>query len=262
MFTPDGRDRYVATELARGPWDPRHQHGGAPAALLAHVFEQLPAVDGLELARITYELMRPVPLGPLAVTASVVRPGKRVQLLEASIHDPEGVEVVRARALQVQRARAVSPVVVAPEPPPPPGPGDPGATVSGPPPGADDGTLFTRDAVEIRFVSGSQQTIGPGQAWFRLRVPIVEGVEISPLQRVAAATDFGNAVGKAVSWEEHVFVNPDLTVYLERLPVGEWIGLDSVMRVGEGGVGLAESVLYDERGRIGRGVQALLIAPR
>ena len=38
--------RFVATELARGPWDPGAQHGGAPAALLMRAFEQLPAADG------------------------------------------------------------------------------------------------------------------------------------------------------------------------------------------------------------------------
>jgi hypothetical protein len=227
-----------------------------------HVLEQLPAADGLELARMTYELLRPVPLGPLAVSASVVRPGKRVQLLEATIADPAGVEVVRARAVQVQRARVAGSVVMAPEPQPPPGPDHDQAVPASAPPGARGGTFFPGDAIEIRFVSGSLAGTGPGTAWFRLRVPIVDGVEISPLQRLAAAADFGNGISAAVSWEDNVFINPDLTVYAERPPLGEWIGLDSITRVGEGGVGLAESVLYDSRGRVGRAVQSLLIAPR
>ena len=91
--------RFVATEFARGPWDPNAQHGGAPAALLMREFENLPAADGLIVARVTYEFLRPVPLGELLVESRVVRAGKRVQLLEASLAAADGSEVMRARAL-------------------------------------------------------------------------------------------------------------------------------------------------------------------
>src|SRR5438445_112989 len=98
---------FVATELARGPWDAGSQHGGAAAALLMRSFEALPAAEGLMLARVTYEFLRPVPVKQeLVVEASVVRPGRRVQLLEGSISSTEGVELARARALQVQAADA------------------------------------------------------------------------------------------------------------------------------------------------------------
>ena len=97
----EGSDgRFVATDLGRGPWDPRSLHGGAPAALLMRELERLPAAAGLLLSRVTYEFMRPAPVGPLEVRAEVVRPGRRVQLLEGSIA-AGGVEVVRARALQI-----------------------------------------------------------------------------------------------------------------------------------------------------------------
>ena len=99
--------RFVATELARGPWDAGAQHGGAPAALLMRAFERLPAAEGLTIARVTYEFLRPVPLGELTVVAEAVRPGRRVQLSEASVLTPDGTEVVRARALQVQLANGV-----------------------------------------------------------------------------------------------------------------------------------------------------------
>src|ERR1700723_824497 len=95
----------VANGLARGPWDPDAQHGGAPAALLAREFEHTVSPDdGLAFARLTYELLRPVPLGPLDVRAELVRPGKRVQLLDGSITTPDGLEVVRARAVRVRAA--------------------------------------------------------------------------------------------------------------------------------------------------------------
>jgi hypothetical protein len=258
MSTPpvfEGSDgRFVATQLARGPWDPNALHGGAPAALLMRAFERLPAADGLSLARVTYELLRPIPVGPLEIQAEVVRPGRRVQLLEGSIV-VDGVEVVRARALQVQAADAGA-----------------GAGESTPPPlGPEHGRtpelrvphhpMFAFDAIEVVFVVGGWGG-GPCTAWFRLRGPIVAGETPSPLQRLAAAGDFGNGISATLSWDHYLYINPDLTLYIEREPVGEWICLESETRIARDGIGVAESVLYDERGRIGRATQALLVAPR
>jgi len=257
VFT-GGDGRFVATELARGPWDPDAQHGGAPAALLMRELERLAPADGLAVARVTYELLRPVPLGELAVQAKVVRPGRRVQLLEGSIRTPDGTEVVRARALRVRPAELSSGDATA-VPPPPPGPSagqprQPGFTPARSP-------TFFPDAIEIRFVSGGFGG-GPSTGWFRLRVPIVAGEAATPLQRLAAAGDFGNGISAVLDWDEHVFINPDLTLYVDRPPEGEWIGLEATTVIPPGGVGVAESVLYDHRGRVGRAVQSLLVAPR
>lgn len=257
VFVSSGDGQLTATEVARGPWDPNAQHGGAPAALLMRAFEALPAAERLMIARVTYEFMRPVPLGELEVRAEVVRPGRRVQLLEASISTPEG-EVVRARALQVQRADAGA--AQPPEPPPQDGPeagrlDAPRLPLGGMP-------FFGADAMEIRFVAGSFNEPGPATAWFRLKVPLVGGEEPSTLQRLAAAGDFGNGIGASVPWTEWIFINPDLTLYVERVPAGEWICLDSRTVIPDDGVAVAESVLYDEQGRVGRAVQSLLVARR
>jgi hypothetical protein len=244
---------FVGTDLGRGPWDPRALHGGAPAALLIREFERLPAAEGLRLARVTYEFMRPVPVGPLEVHGEVARPGRRVQLLEASIV-AGGVEVVRARALQVHTADAGA-----------------GGERTVPPPGPEHGRppeldvphhpMFAFDAVEIVFVVGGWGA-GPCTAWFRLRSPLVAGETPSPLQQLAAAGDFGNGISATLSWDEYLYINPDLTLYLEREPTGEWICLESQTRIARGGIGVAESILYDESGRVGRATQALLVAPR
>jgi hypothetical protein len=263
IFTPSGagqagRRRYHATELARGPWDPQAQHGGAPAALLMHALAELPGGEQLELARITYEFMRPVPLGDLDVHTEVARDGRRVQMLEASVHRPDGTEVVRARALRLERAQGVPPAAatIGPAPPPPP---EHGAESDFPIRG---GTMFGTHAMEIRFVRGGFHEIGPATAWFRLRHPLFEGLAPTGLERLAAAGDFGNGIASQVSWDDYVFINPDLTLYIERIPGGEWIALESSMRIAADGVGLAESVLFDERGRVGRALQSLVIAPR
>ncbi len=244
---------FVATELASGPWDQNAQIGGAPAALLMRAFERLPAADRLRLARVTFEFMRPAPIGPVEIRAEVIRPGRRVQLMDGSML-ADGAEVVRARALRVL---AASSVPDRSEQTPPPGP-EHGAPRDLP---AVHRPRFATDAVEMRFVAGAFGG-GPATAWFRLTSPLLAGEDPSALQRLAAAADFGAGMSSTLSRDDFVFMNADMTLYVEREPVGEWICLDSETRIARGGVGLTESVLYDRRGRVGRATQALLVAGR
>jgi hypothetical protein len=217
-------------------------------------FEALPAAEGLAIVRVTYELLRPVPIAALQVQAEVVRPGRRVQLLEASLWSDEGVEVVRARALQVQAANAPpTPLVPAPDGPEEGAPNDLEAPYR---------PMFAPDTMEIRFVAGEFRARGPATAWFRMRVPLVDGEQTTPLQRLAAAGDFGNGISSPLNWDEYLFINPDLTLYIDRPPQGEWICLDARTTIAEGGLGVSESVLYDRAGMVGRATQALLVAPR
>ena len=245
--------RFVATALASGPWDPNAQIGGAPAALLARELERLPAPEGLVVARLTYDFIRPAPIGPVEIDTEVTRAGRRVQLLEAVMR-ADGAAVVRARALRVQTADA----------------GGSHSEEIAPPAGPQDGRTgelpglhrprFATDAVEISFIAGGFGG-GPATAWFRLTHPLVAGEEPTPLQRVAAASDFGAGLSATLPREEYLFINADLTVYVEREALGDWICLESQTRIAAGGVGVTESVLYDERGRVGRASQALLVAP-
>jgi hypothetical protein len=253
VFVRDG-DRFMATDLALGPWAPGALHGGAPAALLAHAFLTAAPADQMRPARITYEFVRPVPLGPLGVRVEVVRPGRRITLLDGFLTDPEGVEVVRARALLMVAAEVDAGTV---SPPP----------FAGPEAAAENDwheqrPMFATAAMDIRFIEGRFREPGPATAWFRLRHPLIGGEPVSGLERLTAAADFGNGIASVLSWDEHTFINPDLTVYIEREPVGEWVALQSQMCVTQGSVAMAESVLWDERGRIGRAIQALLVGRR
>jgi hypothetical protein len=258
VFFDQGDGRFLASKLARGPWDPDALHGGAPAALLMREFERTANEPALQLARVTYELLRPVPLGELSVAAEVLRPGRRVRLLEGAITTADGTEVVRARALLLRGAEAF-----AGDPDPPPAGPEQGVEHT---PGEEGfvppySPMFAPDAIEIRFVSGVFGN-GPATAWFRMRVPLVAGEQPSALQRLAAAGDFGNGISAALPWDRHVFINPDLTLYLDRPPEGEWTCLEARTMIPPGGVGIAESTLYDRRGRVGRAIQALLVGPR
>lgn len=255
IFIPEG-DLFAPTPLARGPWTPDAQHGGAPSALLARAAERFEDGERTFVARLTIELLRPVPLAPLGVRTRFVRPGKKVQIVEASLLAGD-VEVARCSALRIRRAALPLPADL-PRLAPPPGPESGQASQ---PPWAQAGyEAFHNRGVEHRFVAGSFVAPGPATDWIRLRVPLVAGEETSPLCRVAAAADFGNGVSWTLSRNDgYGFINPDLTVYLQRYPEGEWVCLDAATHVGPQGTGLAESQLFDERGPIGRSVQSLLI---
>lgn len=257
VFVQDG-DRFCATDLALGPWYPGALHGGAPAALLVHAVNDHTAADGLRLARITYEFVRPVPQAGLTVAVEVVRPGRRVTLLDAVLRDGDDTEVTRARALLVRPSEVGAPAGGRDGRPPFPGP-EHGVRNDWE---GRQGRGFATDAMEIRFVKGRFLEPGDAIAWFRLRHALIDGRPIHPLERVAAAGDFGNGIAAVLDWDEHVFINPDLTLYVERPPVDEWVALESRTRIEPGSVGVAESVMWDRRGRIGHATQALVVGPR
>lgn len=250
IFVRDG-EHYVATELGLGPWYPGALHGGAPAALAARVLADAVPNDTLRLARITYEFVRPVMVGAISVSTELVRPGRRVTVIDATVRDGAGLEVMRARALFARPAAFAA----GPDGSPPfPGPeeGAPNDWVRSEP-------MFATHGVELRFVQGQFGTPGPSIAWFRLQVPMVAGEPVLGVERIAAAGDFGNGISSVLEWGRHSFINPDLTLYLEREPVDEWVALQSETRVVEGSVSVATSVLWDRRGRIGLAVQSLLV---
>jgi hypothetical protein len=245
-------DHFFATGLARGPWDPHAQHGGAPAALLGGELEKLDPQPHLRIVRITYELLRPVPLGELHVATAITRPGKRVQLLEATLSSPDGTPLVTARAVRVARAPIDAGQSTEPLPPPP------DSVPTAPAPwGAD---ALPGGAVEIRFTSGALTERGPATAWFRLTVPVIKGEEPTPLQRLLVAADFPNGISSELDWDEWLFINPDLTVYIEREPVGEWVALQAHTRITANETALAQAPIFDTNGRIGRALQSLYVA--
>lgn len=256
IFLREG-DRFVPTELARGPWSPDAQHGGAPAGLLAHLVEQAEGGAEMFVSRLTIELLRPVPIAPLTPRARLIRPGRKVQLVEASLLHGDS-EVARCTALRIRRSEMPLPSDL-PRIPSPPAPE--GGLASMPPWAASVGyRAFHSAGVEHRFVAGSFDRPGAATDWIRLRVSLIGGEPISPLSRVAAAADFGNGVSWILNRTDgYSFINPDLTVYVHRLPAGEWVCLDAATYVSAHGIGLAESQLFDEQGPIGRSVQSLLI---
>lgn len=260
LFHPDDRSPsiFVPTAVARGPWDRAALHGGPVAALLAGAAEDHEVDHPVRIVRVTVELLRPVPVEPLTVTVRTVRPGRKVQLVE-SVAAAGGRDVARSLVLRIRTAGVALPGDVEARPE---APSLPVAPSQRGPTGAGGWDGFHNLGVEMRFVKGSFDTRGPVVVWVRLRQPVLPGVEPTGVQRVTAAADFGNGVSAVLPFDRFAFVNPDLTVALARPPVGEWVCLDAVSRIGGDGTGLAESELYDRDGVVGRAQQSLIIEPR
>lgn len=251
FFHRDG-DRFVPTALCAGPWSAEHQHGGPPTALLAGALDRF-GDPGFFLARLTVELLRPVPMAPLRVVVAPVAQGRSVERVEARLLAGEGV-VVTALGLRIRRA----PVAV-PDRPEPRLPGPEGAPEA-------PFTFFPQEvayhrAVEVRIVRGTWGD-GPVTGWMRPRVPLVAGEVPRPWERVACVADAESGLCPPLAPERFAFPNPDLCITLDRPPAGEWVGLDARSTARPDGIGLAESALYDLDGPIGRSVQTLVVRAR
>src|SRR5512140_1489625 len=146
FFVRDG-ERFVPTELTRGPWDPNAQHGGPTAALLGTAIEECERRPDVRVVRVTFEILRPIPIVPLTVSARMIRSGKSVQVVGATLS--AGIEeIVRAQAVRIRTADID---VLEPVSPPPPGPeyGQPSRVF---PPGIPVGY---HSAMERSFVRGN-----------------------------------------------------------------------------------------------------------
>lgn len=259
-FTLDANGLPHATELTRGPWDPAHQHAGPPTALLCRAIEEAAVPQGLRhVARMTANLLRPVPIGPLRIEVTADYVGRNAAHYSAVL-TAHGKECVRVTAL-VQREMDLP---VPPDALEHPLPGPPMSLAASQPvrfPFASPELLGYGDLVENRSADGRIFN-GACKVWFRMNHPLVQGEAPSPYQRVFVAADSGNGVSAVLDYQRYAFVNSDLTVNLMRRPVGEWICLDARTVLGGNGCGLAESALYDEQGLIGRATQSLVVRPR
>jgi len=255
IFEPVDGGRYLATEAALGPWSDQALHGGPPAMLLAREIERFPSEQEMLVTRISVELLRPVGRTPLHLHSRLVRPGRKVQLVESSLWSGEQ-ELARAIALRIRRLAIEVPEAVELVPHEPPESLKPWA-----------GSWRTEGAyhvtgVEVRSARQLSPEASPQWAWFRLKLPLVPGEEPSGLIRICAAADFPNGISYIVDPREISFVNPDLTVHVRRLPVDEWVLVDAQTWLEPDGSGLAEGALYDRRGRIGRSMQSLIVERR
>jgi hypothetical protein len=227
--------------------------------LLAHVIETRFGSDDMMVARFTTDLVRPVPLTRLDVECRLVRPGRRIQVIETILRAGE-LEVALATALMIRVTD-----IDLPEPP------ELGWSQPGPPDTFDPVEVrlwtghqaslvrFHQDAVDIRTLNASFHTPGVGTSWFRLRFPVVAGAATSPFVRTATLADLGNGNSTAIDPKDWLYVNPDVAIAIHRPLDGQWLGMRSAAHQHATGVGMAESVIFDAAGPIGIVTQSQLI---
>lgn len=251
-------DRFLPTPFTRGPWSNELQHGGPFSALLAREIErQHPSGDEFRVARVTVDMLRPVPLAPLSVSVEPIRLGRKVQWIEARLRWDD-TEVARATVVRIRCMPVDVPPPHCPPLDPPPFPDTDAADLVFPFFKADVGY---HTSVQVRIGRGPWGAQGPVAGWIRPRVPLLDGEALRPLERVLIAADASNGITMALDPKDFSFVNPDLTVYLRRDLRGEWVGLDGRAAAEDDGTGMGQSMLHDLDGEIGRSLQGLVVAP-
>ncbi|HZU76800.1 MAG TPA: thioesterase family protein [Dehalococcoidia bacterium] len=253
-FTRSGK-QFIPTPRAGSPWGAGLVHGGPPAGLLALAIDDFAGEPDMQVARMTIDLFRQVPSKPLETAVRTLRKGRRIHVVEASVL-AGGEEVTRATALLLRTSEASAPQQLA-EPEPPEGPDGIEPERAGPPAAGAGRREGFYDSLEVRRVpqrteSGSQPT------WVRLQGTLIEGEPYTPLSRVAATCDFLNALSGGGRRAGYPSINVDISLYLHRLPRGEWICLDLTRTLDPSGIGVVRAPLYDLDGLFGVASQAVL----
>jgi hypothetical protein len=253
FYLPRGDGRYEPTRATESPWDTSAQHGGPPAALLAH--EVAATVEpGLRPARVAVDFLGAIPRRELTVEVSPVRPGRLVSLSEARMV-VDGRTAVTARCWSI--ATGPTPPVSTAQTPPPPLPDAtearffPGLTAWG-----------YGEAIEWRFTSGGYDIPGDAGVWTRVRLPLVAGEELTGTERALLAGDSANGLSSVLPIGDWWSIPPAMSATLLRPPAGEWVHLECRTQLADDGVGMATAVLSDPAGAVGEVAQALLVRER
>lgn len=256
FYSALGLGRYASSAATAGPWSPKTQHGGPPAALIGLAMERHAPRPSFRIARITVELPRPVPVANLEVQVRTAHSGKRAELLEGTIM-ADGQPVLLARAWRMasspddtpslRDAVDLLPLPAAPEPP-----RMTGAYMDG-----------YVSAMEWRFGHdrGFDAT-GPGAVWARQRIPLLSGTPDTPLTRALMLADSTWAVAFELDHAYRLVINTDVTLILHRDPASEWLCVRAATSASPRGSALAVGQLSDTLGDCGRVMQNLLVAVR
>ena len=253
---PDGV--FTATIATESPWDIKAQHGGPPCALIGHVIRENHPDPGFRVARLTVEFLGSIPRSDVTVETGLVRDGRRIRLIEATMSSG-GKKVAVARAWQIATSgegllagaelKGAKDIGVPALPPEQPQKG------------------FGREgwgygaSVEARRVRGAYRGTGYAQVWMRPMIPLVAGQEMHPLDRVLVVADSANGVSTRLEMGDWLFIPPAVTITLHRYPAGEWVLISARSDLADDGLGSTSGTLSDASGAIGSVTQPLLVAP-
>ncbi len=230
---------FVPTDVCRGPWDRNSLHGRVVAGLLAFEIERTLDDPAFIPARLTVDLYRMPPFAPVEVSATVVRSGNRIRIIDAEFRSGD-LSIGRASCLLLRRGENPEGNVWSPPPWGAPQPESLPAQPAG-----------EREPMwDSRVIDHGFGAVAQKNTWLRENRLLIEGEPLTPFLRAAVSADFTNPF--ANSGDQGLqFVNADITLYLHRLPIGEWLGFQVSRHHATEGVALGECTLYDTAGAIG-----------
>lgn len=232
--------RFNPTAISRGPWDAKSLHGRVIVGLLGAVIEARHGGPEFLPARLTVDMYRLPGLDPIEVTTRLVRDGWRIKVAEAEFFS-NGQSMARASCQFLRRAEAPGGAVWSPP------------NWSAPAPDAlpdPDPDRFGGAPWLMRPIEGEMGGAGPRRIWMAETRDLIEGEPITPFVRAALAADFASPFANAGD-QGLRYINSDATLYLHRLPVSRWIGLEVSNHQATDGVAIADCRVYDEAGAIG-----------
>lgn len=241
---------YLATESTAGYWTPGAQAGAPPIMLTTSCLEKLGTTIGTgRLARLTFDFLKPIPVGLLHIGTEVARAGRSMALLEAKVFHADHL-VARASAWWMASANTTTLVTNRFRPLPE---------------GTTTGEAFWRD------VPGQPSTLatrvqedlnGDNVMWLSPLVTLVDQEPPSPLAALCGIADMLNGVGMVTDHERIAAINVDLSIHIHRQPHSTEIGVRGKTSIGPDGIGVASGSLYDPKGFIATVAMALLIRER
>lgn len=231
---------FRARPHARSPWSADLVHGRLVAGLMAREAASRYRLNEWRPTRLTVDLMRPIPIGQtVQIKTEVRRLGARLLVLD--VLALSGEKVVASASIQALRpGEYTGRINVGPRSqfdvlPPEKIKADPRER---PVHLGEVRRLITGFEPERRF------------NWFRDRTTLVDGEAMDGFVRLSAGADWVSPFSN-VSDSGLAFINADFTVYLHRLPLGEWIGFEIADYQVHQNVALSTCNLYDASGRIG-----------
>lgn len=253
FFTTDNNSWFNPTNHTRGPWDINACHAGPPTGLIARALENI--IDDKRLIRLSVNLQRPIPFSGFSIEAKVERSGRSVATTSANLLNKDGKVIVNASGLHMSTQSPTHNYPTHKQTF-----GSAADATPGPFPiqTLHDQPAFNGNGVQIRYPTGQDSHPGPTTVWMKT-VPLLENETASPFQRICPLADCGNAFGRNANPAQVSFINPDLTLVLHRDPIGEWLGSQSVGYWEPTGQGLADALLFDEQGVVGRAMQTVLL---
>ncbi|MBM9460817.1 thioesterase family protein [Nocardioides sp. zg-536] len=244
---------FTPTEHVGGAWDLRTQHIAPALGVLAHEVERdrdrRRGAD-LVISRLSYDILGTVPLAAIDVEVEVLRPGRTIELVQATARsEGRAVVVLRAWLTEPYDTAALAGTAVEPIP-------GPEQT-----PPWDMAGLWRGGFIASIEARRTEHAPGRASAWFRTPHALVADEEVSRFAATAGMIDVSNGTAVRADPAKVAFPNLDVTAHFHRHPVGEWVGLDVTVTFGATGMGLTSAVLHDEQGPVGIVAQTLTVRP-